>query len=226
MKILILLMLQVLLFVIIFVPEKQTANKEGSAFYKEMISFHQRVDKNVTDGAVIFIGDSLVQGLAVSSIAPKAVNFGIGNDTTEGVIKRLPLYSSLGGAKTIVLSIGINDLKNRKIEAIVKSYRKILQLLPASVPVLLNAILPVDERVKKRRHLNSRIRRLNEQIKKLSEQHTNIRFLDMTALLTNEDGNLLKKYHVGDGLHLNASGNIVWIQALTHSILSKQVASL
>ena len=52
-------------------------NKELTPHYFSMVAYQQRVDKNLSAGSNIFIGDSLVQGLAVSEITDKAVNFGI-----------------------------------------------------------------------------------------------------------------------------------------------------
>ena len=56
----------------------------------------------------MFLGDSHVQGLAVSSITPNAVNLGIGGNTTVGLIQRLQNLKSLQLARTVVIAIGYN----------------------------------------------------------------------------------------------------------------------
>lgn len=70
-------------------------------FYRQMTSFQSRIDQNSPPRAIYFIGDSQIQGLAVSAVTPLAINYGIGNDTTAGVIKRIPLYNSLNTAKAV-----------------------------------------------------------------------------------------------------------------------------
>ena len=61
----------------------------GSSRYAKILAYHKRIDSNIPDDAVIFIGDSITEGLAVSSISPVSVNYGIGSDTTLGVLQRL-----------------------------------------------------------------------------------------------------------------------------------------
>ena len=78
--------------------------------YRQMLGFHRHIDACVPKGAVLFIGDSFIQSMCVAAITEKAVNFGIGGDTTEGVLKRLPRYTSIKRARAIVLAIGYNDL--------------------------------------------------------------------------------------------------------------------
>src|SRR5262245_21550491 len=60
--------------------------------YQQIQAFQIKVDGNVPDGSVLFFGDSLVQGLCVVAVTPNAVNFGIGGDTTAGLLDRLPHY--------------------------------------------------------------------------------------------------------------------------------------
>lgn len=83
---------------------------EISLFYKSMVDYHKRMDGSIPDGAVIFIGDSITQGLATSAISHAGVNLGIGLDTTAGVLNRLQFYKSIDRSKAVVLAIGVNDL--------------------------------------------------------------------------------------------------------------------
>ena len=67
------------------VGNHQTKSSELTAYYHRMLGYHERMDGNVPDGAVIFIGDSITQGLCVSEVALQSVNYGIGTDTTFAV---------------------------------------------------------------------------------------------------------------------------------------------
>jgi len=86
---------------------------EITQHFHRMLHYHKRMDGNVPEGSVIFIGDSITQGLCVSAIASPAVNYGIGSDTTVGILQRLPYYNSIKRASAVVLAIGINDIRRR-----------------------------------------------------------------------------------------------------------------
>lgn len=81
--------------------------------FHRMLSYHQRMDANLPEGAVIIIGDGL-QGLCVSAIASPTANYGIGSDTTVGVRERLPNYNAIKRARAVVLAIRINDIRRHR----------------------------------------------------------------------------------------------------------------
>ncbi|GAB2923861.1 GDSL-type esterase/lipase family protein [Rheinheimera gaetbuli] len=195
-------------------------SSERSAHFKRMLRYHQRMDGNVPQGAVIFIGDSLIQGLYVSVIAYPSVNYGIGGDTTEGVRHRLAAYSSINSASAVVLAIGINDMKQRSNEEILENYRAIIGQIPKAVPIVISAILPIDEEARDQwqgmRLL--RIKEVNSGLKAFAKINDHIYFVDAGSKLIDSSGNLADQYHIGDGLHLNALGNDVWINILRDAL--------
>jgi len=187
---------------------------EITPFYYSMLDFHRRVDKNIPDNSVIFLGDSLIQGLAVASIASPAINFGIGADTTAGLIERIPYYSAISRSRTIVIAIGVNDLNKRANKEILSNYKQIVSLIPSNIPILFSAIFPVDSAIINTRSFNERIRNLNNKLEELCDNSQRLYFLNITNQLTNADGGLSGDFHIGDGLHLNAVGNAIWISGL------------
>ena len=193
-------------------------NDLNSQHHRILMTFYGRVDKNTQSDSIIFVGDSLIQGLAVSAVHNNSVNFGIGNDTTVGVLSRLKQYSSILNSKAVVISVGINDLKYRSNTEILKNYKEILEIIPDNIPVLINSILPVNEIISNNKAYNSRLLDLNKQLKNLCSQNDRLYFLDMTKFLINSDGNLSGQYHVGDGVHLNRKGNSIWILKLKESL--------
>lgn len=184
--------------------------------YKRMLLFHRRMDGNVPNGAVIFIGDSLTQGLCVSAVASPSVNYGIGNDTTVGVLNRLSEYPSIERAGAVVLAIGINDMERTPNEEIIENYRKIIEQMPKGVPVIVSAVLPIDEKARDQWFGRSRqrIMDLNADLARLTTQGSFLLFVDAGPLLLDKTGNLSDEYHDGDGVHLNSKGNAIWIGAL------------
>jgi len=78
-------------------------------FYRnEVLAFQLRVDKNLTEEYLIFIGDSHIQGLAVQEISSKSINYGIGADTTLGVLNRASKYQSVLTSAAVIFHIVIN----------------------------------------------------------------------------------------------------------------------
>ncbi len=186
---------------------------ELTKHYHRMVSYHRSMDPHIPEGATIFIGDSLTQALPVSAIATPAFNYGIGNDTTYGVLQRIPHYKSLGLADSIVLAIGINDMRYRSNIEILKNYRQILDLLPLQTPIFINSVLPIAKGGRIGAN-NERISALNKELETLAESQNNITFINSTPALGDSAGHLIENYHRGDGVHLSDRGNAIWIKTL------------
>ena len=195
--------------------------------YRSAVLGHQRRDPNVPAGAVLFIGDSLTEGLCVSAVTSPAVNFGIGNDTTLGVLQRLPRYRSVERARAVVLAVGVNDLRRRSNQDILENYRAILDIIPPRLPVVLCAILPLGENLSKERsdHDPGRLRSLNSELRALAEARPELVFCDAGPALADQAGHLIPRYHTGDGIHLNGDGYGVWIDALRAALRRATEAS-
>lgn len=192
---------------------------ESSTYYNLMTRSHSWMDGSVPSRATIFIGDSIIQGLATSAVSDLSVNYGIGWDTTEGLQNRLPIYQSISAAKAVVISIGINDLlAERDNESILRNYQQILEYMPQTTRVVVSAILPLDEGVRNSGPSNELVSNLNSLLKELATNYENTVFFDSAGLLTGEDGNLRAEFHGGDGLHLSTSGYGVWIEQLRASL--------
>lgn len=191
---------------------------ELSSHYHSMVAYHSRLDTQAPEGAIVFIGDSLTQSLAVSNIASKSFNYGIGSDTTLGVLQRLEIYKSLGRAEAIVLAVGLNDLKRRDPDEIILNYGKILKRLPKNTGVIISALHPVDETKRGRHQSNHRIRQVNQGLQQLAKSDPQWIYTDAGTLLKDAQGNLKPAYHVGDGVHLSATGYAIWTEALKSAI--------
>lgn len=193
---------------------------ELTKHYYQMVAFHGRVDKNLNDNYNIFIGDSLVQGLAVSSVDAMSMNYGIGGDTTFGVINRLPIYNSIYEAKNIILAIGHNDIGKRTKSDIIKNFKTMIEYIPADINVIICSVILIDENIKTEKISNTKILALNNEIESLTENYTNVTYLNVNNSLA-ASGNLPFKFHIGDGVHLNKEGNEIWIYELKKVLKQK-----
>ncbi len=187
---------------------------ELSSYYETLILYHDRMDGSVPDGAVLFIGDSIIQGLATAAVHQSSINYGIGTDTTRGVLKRLSLYNSLQRASAVVLSVGVNDQIFRNSEEMAENYRQILNTLPSDITILVNAVLPVDERVVDSHFRNERVVEFNSAIRHVTDSFENAIYIDTGNQFLDNTGNLNSEFHIGDGLHLNTRGYTVWIDVV------------
>ena len=202
---------------------KAVTKPEITEYYHRIVRYHGRSVDAVPDDCVIFIGDSITQGLAVSAVCPIAVNYGIGSDTTRGVLKRIPIYMpALKRAKCIVIAIGVNDTPYRTASEAIQNYVRILDTLPQNRPVVVSGILPVDK--SSNANLARRIAWVtdfNHELRELCDQRDNVTFVDSSADLdTDSDGQLDTTLHDGDGLHLNSAGNLAWAANLRSAIES------
>lgn len=210
----------VLFSLMLFQPEGCADSDEITDHYRRMMVYHEYMDGNVPDGAVVFIGDSITQGLCVCAVTPLAVNYGIGSDTTYGVLQRLPKYKSLEHCSAIVFAIGVNDLSRRSDEEIIGNWKLIMQRIPEDIPAVFSAMHPLDAETKNiSEESNQRIVRLNEALKNLCAEN-NQYFASAYAKLVNEKGNLDPAFHTGDGVHLNTAGYQVWIAVLQTALQS------
>lgn len=190
---------------------------EITEHYTRMLRYHRRMDGHVPDQSVVFLGDSLTQGLCTDAVAQPSVNYGIGSDTTVGMLGRLTTYSnSLNRASAVVLAIGVNDLLFRDNREIAENYRRILERLPAGTPVVCSALLPINEHTYARGTpvSNARIAELNQLLRDQCAAFPRCVFVDARSQLVDSDGNLRSSLEDGDGIHLNAAGNRIWSEVL------------
>lgn len=188
--------------------------------YTNMVDYHGRGDLALPPGRVVFLGDSLIQGLPVSSVTELGINYGIGSDDSIGLLERLDVYPSIESAAAVVVAMGSNDINHYDDLTFLANYEAVLDALPADVPVVCSAILPINE-VAKENWLdlsNARIVSVNGELREMCEERGSL-FSDATEVVLDDDGNLDSAFHVGDGLHLNAEGNERWITVLQSALL-------
>lgn len=185
--------------------------------YQHMLQFHDWMDGSVPPGSVMFLGDSLIQSLCVAAVAPDGVNYGIGGDTTGGLLYRMGHYHSLSRCRAAVIQVGVNDLSSFSNTDILRDYTHLLDAV--SQPVIVCGLLPVNERDHEAlTGYNIRIRALNRDLEQLCQRQSNRIFLDSGPHLADESGQLAASNHVGDGVHLSSTGYGIWISDLRHAL--------
>lgn len=189
-------------------------------YYEQTVKYHKRVDACVPDGSVIFVGDSFVQGLCVTAVAKDGINYGIGNDTTEGVLARLPVYNSLTRARGVVFVIGDNDLRQGRAETeVTGNYKKIISQVPKTVPIFFCSLLPCVEGPKFA-EINRGIESLNRSLKEICAEDSRCHFVDLVPSFKDERGNLRQELAEEDGVHLNGAGYRLCVEKMREAMES------
>lgn len=182
--------------------------------YQNSLIYHKSQDPFVAKGSTIFIGDSIVQGLLTNRIVQHSVNYGIGGDSTHGLLNRIDLYKSIGDAKHVVIHIGINDLKKYTIDESLRNYENILNKI-GHKRVILVSVLPVSKKFieKNSDYSSEKIFKINQEIEFLAEQHQVV-YANISPNFSDAEGHLKQEVDIGDGIHLSTEGYKLYIQSL------------
>lgn len=165
-----------------------------------------------TAGEIVFAGDSLIAEGPWSELYCPIKNRGIGGETTAGLLDRLDEVTESLPRKVFLL-IGSNCLAaDIPVAQIVRNYHKILQRIRKDSPrtkIYLISVLPVNQHFAKGPvHDNGMIRDLNGRLKQLARATGNVEYIDATAALSDQQGDLRKDLSK-DGLHLSLDGYLV-----------------
>jgi lysophospholipase L1-like esterase len=175
------------------------------------------MDPHVPPGAVVFFGDSVVEGLAVSAVAPRAVNYGISGLTAAQLAERLPRYSSLASAGVIVVAIGLNDLAGGRDDALATHLALIARVLPEDRPLVWSALTPANSAG--RPNLDSaKLSRAGRWVQTLCRERRGCVFVDAFGTAADPPAELEMSWLRADGLHLSDAGYRRWITALRDGV--------
>lgn len=187
---------------------------EFDSAYRARRSQLVRLADSVDPGAALFVGDSILASLDVGVLVDRAVQLSISGDTARRVISRLDNYPvALAGARLVVFHVGTNDLLYRKPSELNQPFARMLADVPAGIPVVMSAALPIDERVTDR-YGNADVRAANRVMAHACAARPGCTFVDGGAAVADRSGGLDPRYHTGDGVHLNGTGNRAWRAAL------------
>lgn len=176
----------------------------GKAHIENMRRFHSRMDAGIPRGAAIFLGDSITQSMPVAAVTSAAVNYGIGSQTSEQLLESMTIYKSLARASVIYLNIGTNDIRDGKGEQLPQQFERILQAMPANVPLIWSSIVPryaAD---------NAVIHKVNNVAKTMCEKRPQCTYIDTWTFLADSNGKKIERHYV-DAEHPGSSGYALWI---------------
>ncbi|MDR3348418.1 MAG: GDSL-type esterase/lipase family protein [Acidaminococcales bacterium] len=194
-------------------------------YYKDKVSLFEFMAQNTEKrkNTVVFLGDSLTDFAEwpelLTGKRANIVNRGIAGDTAYGVLNRLDNIVALQPA-SIFLLIGINDLcVYAQPQATQKQYEQIVAILRTKLPrckLYLQTLLPINNYLLKVSINNEVVAAFNERIRNMANAADNITVIDLYPLFL-KDGQLDLSY-TNDGIHLNANGYQVWLNAVKNKV--------
>jgi beta-glucosidase len=204
-------------------PQERT-DSLGKDQYKEINADLKKLGANID---LAFVGDSITRrwrGDGNKEVWNKywgsyrAVNMGIGGDTTQNVLWRLK-NGQLDGyqARVFVVMIGTNNCWGPKtvpedVAAGVKSIVDLIQTKQPKSKILLLSILPVGEKPNPGRPSRDSINKL------ISKFHGGpVEFMDISAKFLEPDGAISKDV-MPDFLHLSPKGYEIWSEAIKDKV--------
>jgi hypothetical protein len=179
----------------------------------EFESWRLAVRSEQIDGTDVMFGDSITFGFATSMMPNPTENLSIGGECIESLLYRLPKLR-LDRARRIILTVGFNNWWSNKYGDFGSKYDLLLSSMPHDVPVVANAILPVNPRrfilASYGKGMLSGVAAANAVMKRACERHPNCRYVPQPRDLANGDGTLVAPADGGDGVHLTRYGYDVW----------------
>jgi lysophospholipase L1-like esterase len=173
--------------------------------YQIQTEFHAIYKKTA---AVVMFGDSSMAGIQWNEILNRCdvANRGIGQDTTAGMVARLPGIVALQPRMVFILAGGNDIEKKVPVELTIGNLQAICRtLIKENIDPILHTVPYVAQRLPL---VNAQIRKLNAMITALSASEC-VRLINLNPTLAPE-GYLEGRYCLFDGVHLNAEGYLVW----------------
>jgi lysophospholipase L1-like esterase len=166
-----------------------------------------------SDYKIVMLGDSITAGVEWNELLgiEKIANRGIGGDTTEGFITRLPDVYKLSPEECFIMG-GINDISRGKtVEEIIENYQFIIDdIKEHDIKPVIQSTLLVSGR-KNWMKTNEKVNTLNTWLENYCKEN-GLLFVDINQVLE-KDGALDKQYTY-DGVHLLGTGYKKWAELL------------
>lgn len=174
--------------------------------------------------SVVFLGDSITEGwgddFGGSFPGLRAVNRGIGGDTTRGVLIRLQDDVLSLHPSAVVLLIGINDIGCHAEPASIAGNLKLIlaefKRTDPRMPVILCQVFPSSAT---RKGPASQIERLNQLYADAAKENPQVTFLATWPLFANQQGEA-RPEEFPDLVHPNQVGYAKWAAALRPALAS------
>ena len=170
------------------------------------------------DDNFVFLGDSITNGYNLDEYYPEypTVKSGVNGYKTQDILNNMNKMVYIYNPSKVFLLIGINDIHAGKSkEYIINNIEKIIDNIKENrknAKIYVESIYPVNSKMRSNSKNDFTIE-VNKAIKKLCKEK-NIVYINIHDLLTDNNGDLKKKYTT-DGLHLSEDGYKIVTKEIT-----------
>ena len=198
----------IFILTIILIGNNKTNAKEKEKTRKDEINKYENI---------VFLGDSITEFYPIDEIYGDLpiIKSGIAGYRTDDLLPKLEEMVYRYNPTSVYLLIGTNDLlwnKDEDKEKVISNIKKIVENIKNNrkkTQIYIESIYPVNVDLDTTRNMvgyreNETIIEVNKEIEKYCRENNYI-YINMYDELTDEDGNLNKKY-TNDGLHPNSLG--------------------
>ena len=191
---------------------------EKASLIPQVRELHRRIDRTVPKGATIFLGDGITAALATAAVVPYGVNYGIGSQRSDQLIRSMDIYESIKHAERVVVMIGTNDILQGREAGIESRYQAILAKIPPNIEVFLSSVPPLGITEFAGRQIeNSKVRFAVMSAESACKADHRCRFVnaynELSIAETPLPGVLSE-----DGRHLTPRGYELWIKLIREAI--------
>lgn len=205
--------------VVVFVFGMQYADAQDPKRFEQEIKKY--IDENASTykkgETIVFTGSSSIRmwkSLPDDFSKYKVINRGFGGSQMSDlyyyrqdlIIKYQP--------KQIFIYEGDNDIAHGKSpRRIMKDYKKIVKKIRKALPDVEIVFISPKPSIA-RWHLNKNYVKFNKKLKKYCKKKSYLKFIDVWSPMINDEGTVMKDIFINDGLHLNAKGYKIWVEAI------------
>ncbi|MDR2266013.1 MAG: GDSL-type esterase/lipase family protein [Christensenellaceae bacterium] len=200
-------------------PAKYLRAKERSEKYQDL---------GFSEGQILLCGSSFIDywDSAASDFAPLTTyNVGIAATVVSDWSKWIDLLIMPFKPRAIVLYVGSNDIHGgigtKKGAAVAKEVRQLLDDIMAKLPetfIYYVSIAPTPLREKVWDQSNT----CNKDVEAYCKTVDNLRFINCTDALLNQDGTLKPEIYRSDKLHFNEEGYRIWADTIVPILIAEQ----
>lgn len=189
---------------------------------EEKIERFKKMNENIIPGQIVCAGSSLMEMFPVEELAKEAklnaiiYNRGVGGFVTDELLENIDTCILDLKPSKLFINIGTNDLSNPDIPIaeMIANYDKIICQVKDSLPdvsIYFMAYYPInyDAATDEMKpcllvRTNKKIDEANAAVRALAQKHNEM-YIDITAPLKDENGNLKAEYTI-EGMHINEDG--------------------
>lgn len=215
----------------------------GIAYYFDPAMNGQLTDISVNDffSKAVFIGNSTSEGLVTyfgskgkdylgGPLVAAKVSYTFNSDQSkldgymlkykDEQLQAKELVKK-AGSKYVLIMMGTNDLMGTKASAVANKYFKYIEGIQQNNPGVVIFVQSTTPRRGKRNLdslSNEKINELNQLMMEYANSHDNVKYIDISTPLMDEEGNMKQAYSSDGYVHLNSEGYSVWVNRVVDYI--------